>query len=215
MSIEVDETVWEPVPEQGDPTTKVWHDGDGVTLVLNSIGFDRDLFSRLSDEQAVREYYRDQFAEQSIGIVECNVLEKDGKQIVKTIGKSISEGQPVTYIASVAIPLSDRSYVFSLYAQEQGITGVRDTAIMTKLMLEGHLCDPDIESGTILGWAQDPYFPEYQGPCLRNLSEDEKYDPEFPDHPLSKVRMQVNKLVEFITLSTDSTQSSKQWWKVW
>ncbi len=209
MSIEVDESVWAVFPEQSDPSTKLWHDGNGVTLVLNSIGFDQDLYSKLSDELAVRKYYRDVFADQNIGIVECNGLEKNGTKFVKTIGKNITQGQPGSYIASVAIPLSDRSFVFSLQAQEVGITGIRDTAIMNKLMSEGHSFESDPESGEIIGWAQDPYFPEYQGPCLRNLSEHEKYDQEFPDHPLSKVRFRANELVKFITLPSETVHDKK------
>ena len=52
---------------------------------------------------------------------------------------------------------------------------------------DGMLTIEDYETS----WARDPYAPTYRGvdrSVLRFLSDDEKYDGQFPDHPLSKVR---------------------------
>jgi hypothetical protein len=204
MRIEVDESVWTKWPGVSNADTGVWHDGNGVALSFNAIGLDRDLYPRLADQLAVREHYRDLFAASDMGIVECNVLEKDGTKLVKVIAKKVAQNEPARYIGSVAIPLSDRSFVFSLLADEQGITGYREAIVLDRLLREGSTIELDSEAGTIHGWAQDPYFPEHQGPCLRNLSEDEKYDHEFPDHPLTKVRVRANELVKFVTRPSKS-----------
>lgn len=200
MDVVVNERVWRPVSEDAQENAAHWHDGNGVEMALNILGFDDALFGRLQNETAIREYYRDSFASEGLGIVQCDVSETNGYRCVKTIGKKIEEGRPALYVGSLAIPMPSMSIVFSLICQEAGVTGIRDTAIFTKWMIEGHEIDPDDETGRIVGWARDPYFPEYDGPCLRNLSELEEYDEQFPDHPLSKVRHRINELIHDIII---------------
>jgi hypothetical protein len=43
-------------------------------------------------------------------------------------------------------------------------------------------------SGYLEGWFTDPYDPKYKGMVLRSVTDNEKYDEEFPDHPLSRLR---------------------------
>lgn len=214
MTIDIDRNIWLALPMEANASEQHWHDGHGVSLVLNHIGFDHALYPLLGDETAVRTYYRDQFALQSMGIVECDVLEKTGTKFVKTLGKLIRKGKPAFYIASIAIPLLDQSFVFSLHAQEGKLTGFRDTTILNRLLSNGQV-EFDPQTKQLKAWAQDPYFPDYQGPCLRNLSEDKHYDQEFPDHPLSKVRSRINELIDFIELPRHAIVTAKPWWKVW
>lgn len=208
--IKIDEKRWIRV-ESNDSGVKSWHDENGTQLVLNSIGYDADLYPKLKSLDAVRVYYRDCFAEQGIGIIECEISETNNTPCVKVIGKKISQGKPGLYIGSLAIPLTDKSFVLSLYSQEQGVTGVRDTTVLTRLMQNGDEFEPDAETGKMKGWAQDPYFPDYDGPCLKNRSEDRVYDSDFPDHPLSKVRNHLDLLLKTVVLEN----STKPWWKVW
>ncbi|WHI47257.1 hypothetical protein [Microbulbifer sp. VAAF005] len=215
MSIKVDEAIWVSIPQDSREDSLKWHDGNGVQLVLHSIGFDEALYSRLTNEMLAREYYRDNFAEQGIGIVQCDLVTVSGQKAVKTIGKKIVQGQPALYIGSLAIPMSDRSFVLSLYSQEAGITGMRDTVLFSKLSSESDKLKPDPDSGKMIGWAQDPYFPKYDGPCLRNLSESEDYDNQFPNHPLTKVRSRIGELVASVEVLVREPKSNKPWWKVW
>ncbi|MEJ2611466.1 MAG: hypothetical protein P8179_15635 [Candidatus Thiodiazotropha sp.] len=209
MSIKVDETIWMGLPQSSQGNVNKWHDGNGVQLILDSIGFDEALYTRLSDEVLVREYYRDNFAKQGIGIVQCDLVTVSGQRAVKTVGKRIIQGEPALYIGSLAIPMSDRSFVLSLYSQEAGTTGIRDTIIFSKLSSERGDLVPDPDSGRVTGWAQDPYFPEYNGPCLRNLSESEEYDNQFPDHPLTKVRERIRELVASVELLVSEPNNDK------
>ena len=67
------------------------------------------------------------------------------------------------------------------------MTGIREAVITAEMMSAGELTS---ESYT-RRWAQDPYDPAYQGVerrVLRFLSDDERDDARFPQHPLSKVR---------------------------
>ncbi|TQV71126.1 hypothetical protein FLL45_22640 [Aliikangiella marina] len=212
--IEIDESVWKQLPEN-DSGLVEFHDGNGVKLVIHQIGVDAELRERLSDVNKVREYYRANFTEQGMGLVECISTTIDDIPSAKAIGKKIEQGQPGLYVGTIAVPLEDQSFVFSLFSQEIGVTGIRDTAILTKLMSEGKQFETEESTGKMIGWAQDPYFPEHDGPCLRNLSEDEEYDELFPDHPLSKIRLQLLNLEKSIKINLSGRDKKKTWWNFW
>jgi hypothetical protein len=77
--------------------------------------------------------------------------------------------------------------MWTMIAGERGTTGVREAVVATTLMNEGKLSPEEYE----LRWGQDPYEPAYRGvdrSVLRFMSDDESYDQQFPQHPLSKVR---------------------------
>lgn len=209
MKCAFDEGTWIAEPERDEGTRRFWYDRDGVRLVLDSLGFDPALYGILDDEDAVRTYYRDNFALQGIGIVACDKATVDGQKAVRTIGKKIESGQPAIYLACLAIPLHDRSFVLSLYAKEHGITGVRDTVIFTK-----HMTDKDAED-PFEGWAQDPYSPGCAGPSLRNLADSEEYDAMFPEHPLSLVRERMARLLPSVRIVGDEPQARRARWKFW
>lgn len=211
MALVFDRTQWIAAPAN-DQKVEQWHDGNGVHLIVQRIGVDQDLRTHLGDEASLRKYYRDAYAEQGIGIVQCDLVTVSGVPAARTIGKKIAQAQPALYAGSLAIPLHDRSYVLSLYAQEGGVTGLRDTAVFSKLSIEGGAVALDEVTGRMVGWARDPYFPDFEGPCLRNLSEDEKYDAQFPEHPLSKVRARLLELSRSAKLEEHGKK--KPWWKL-
>ncbi len=77
--------------------------------------------------------------------------------------------------------------VWVVISGERGTTGVREAVVTTKLLNERRLTIEQYKSS----WAQDPYEPGYRGVdrrTLRYVSDDERYDAEFPEHPLTKVR---------------------------
>jgi len=77
--------------------------------------------------------------------------------------------------------------VWTVVSGEQGTTGVREAIVTTQLMNDGKLTIEDYQQS----WAQDPYEVTYAGvdrSALRFASDDESYDEQSPDHPLSKVR---------------------------
>jgi hypothetical protein len=78
-------------------------------------------------------------------------------------------------------------------AGEHGTTGIREAVITAGLMEEGKLTVESYKAS----WAQDPYDSTYCGvdrSTLRYMSDDETYDPQFPQHPLSKVRRELHRL---------------------
>jgi hypothetical protein len=101
----------------------------------------------------------------------------------------------MAYIASITIPFENCSYVVKIQADEIGITGMRDALILDRLHKAGEV---EIEEENIKNWFEDPYDPDFRQGTLMNQSELEKYDPEFPEHPLSVARSLIRSTAETI-----------------
>src|SRR3954469_2716238 len=75
---------------------------------------------------------------------------------------------------------------------EHGTTGMREAIIFDAMLASGQIKPEDFaraeKTGTVPGWTQDPYDSTIKWSVLRNLSEDEQYDAQFPNHPLSRIR---------------------------
>jgi hypothetical protein len=79
-----------------------------------------------------------------------------------------------------------------MHAIERGVTGERDALVTAQLAERGEL---EIESagapgepGKIKHWFQDPYDARYSGAAVYSMSDGDRLDVLFPDHPLSKSR---------------------------
>ena len=52
----------------------------------------------------------------------------------------------------------------------------------------------DEATGRMLDWFADPYDPTLEYEVMRNRADDEEWDSQFPDHPLSRLRRNINEL---------------------
>jgi hypothetical protein len=55
-------------------------------------------------------------------------------------------------------------------------------------------------SGYLEGWFYDPYDPSYSGVVLHSVSDNEEFDPEFPNHPLTRLRSHLKRIRESLFL---------------
>jgi hypothetical protein len=197
-----------PPGHAGRGRTTFWRDVDGDFLILI-----RDVphrFPDLSDVDAVRRYcYKEKFLGEDL--VQADVVESVEGPAVMYIGSSHREpidpiylsmstdgstpSPPIPSIGGTLIlaPSSGHSSVWMLTANERGTTGIREATIASTLMQPGRLTLNDVETA----WAQD-FYSSYAGVdrrAIRKLSDDERYDQQFPQHPLSKVRRELKKLL--------------------
>ncbi|MBC8136664.1 MAG: hypothetical protein H8F28_12315 [Fibrella sp.] len=128
----------------------------------------------------------------------------------------------MTFIGSLTLPFRDLSYVVKVQCAEEGVTGIRDAVVLDKMLEAGEI---EFSGGKMQGWMQDPYDPAVNAPLMRNLSEDIRYDVDFPDHPLSRLRSILGRVQVSLHLApeiknappfvfTEST-GKKPWWNVW
>lgn len=227
---------WTPQPPR-ENSKMAWANKQGVVIQLQLIGKDKTLRSLLSDVTAVRNHYRASFTAQGMGLIECDTILLDDLCAVGALGKIILQPTHAVYIGKIALPLPRESYVFNVAAKEIGITGMREAALFAKtsvdLEKQGYALDlpsekepgkpsapmgwRQSETGVLLRWAQDPYAPEFNGPCLRNLADAPEHDAGFPNHPLSQVRAALRCLKENVKLSPSLQKraQAKPGWRFW
>jgi hypothetical protein len=215
---------WSLIQEPPENCESGWVNGNGLVIGLQHFGPDAPLRERLTDVTAARDHYRAGFAAQGMGLVQCDLLNLDRAQAVQAIGKIILKPRGAAYVGTIALPLPQESYVLNVAAQETGITGLRETAVMLKattdLERQGYSLEPppevkagqppgaklaiawkNTQTGSVLRWAQDPYELDYEGPCLRNMADAPENDKRFAGHPLTQVRATLQCLVQSIKLS--------------
>ena len=126
------------------------------------------------------------------GLVEVKSgMTKNQKQYIYSIVKSKLEPSGMEYILTMHIDMKDHSVNIQSYFDETGMTGLRDTAIMNKMINEGKITSPNMD-----GWFKDPYDENYKRGLLMNLSENSEYDRMFPQHPLSETRNFIKYIIE-------------------
>lgn len=133
-------------------------------------------------------------ASSSGGIISCKKQLIDGFSFIETICKEpISpDGIPagVNYLGTLTLPLRNYHFQIILKVCENGITGLRDSTIFAKWYNENGEIKSH-ENGKIIGWSKDPYDESVIDGRPMNLSESQKYDLDFPDHPLSELRSKI------------------------
>lgn len=95
----------------------------------------------------------------------------------------------ITFMGRLTLPLATRAYRMEIVCREQGATGRREAMIMLALREAGEVrVEFGEQGGEFIDWAADPYDSSIESKMLRYRSDDANYDPQFPDHPLSRLR---------------------------
>jgi hypothetical protein len=169
----------EDPPREED--ARLWLNSYKETLGLQIHAHPHPCFER-GDELEVRGWARNFAQSQRAGLIEVRIVDREFRLIFKELGKTAYyyTGMLFTCVKGVWL-------VWITVARELGTIGVRERAVTAILMKEGKLSSDERE----LQGGQDPYEPAYHGvdpSVLRFVSDDESYDQQFPQHPLSKVR---------------------------
>jgi hypothetical protein len=139
----------------------------------------------------LRAFYRDLIISVNGGMIEVEVLKRQQFDIVRTIFKIPKPVSGMLYVGSLTIPFNTCSFVLKVQAVEFGPTGMREALIVNRLLQDGSFNDAS--------WSADPYDNKITAGNLMNKSEDQKYDADFPDHPLTQVRNLLTRLAQGFT----------------
>lgn len=182
--------------EQG-PEYKSWKSPNlPVTISAKHFADDSNkLDYNPNDISSIRSYFRTSIKQQEGGLVKVEKKDIKGIQTIQSIVKIPTKPSGMAYIGTIYFLLEKSMYVIKVQAREAGTTGMRDTFVFSKLMMEGKV---SYHEDSINGWAADPYDSTYREGSLMNLADAEKYDTKFPDHPLSQVRMVIEKINQSI-----------------
>jgi hypothetical protein len=172
---------WTEVPPpSGDMRT--WRDSQGDVLILGVLTG----LPETHDEGALRQWCRAFAASHDAGLIEVGA---DSGSVGTTVSLIYKRLQRPAYVFTgmLVVPGRDGPLVWTIVCGEHGTTGVREAVVTAELFGAGRLTLEGYQNS----WAQDPYDAAYQGvdrSVLRFVSDDERYDARFPNHPLSKVR---------------------------
>ena len=172
----------------------------GIALSLNYFYSKPDIPS-IKQVGQLRDYYRNQIVAHNGGLILVDLIELKNYQAIKTIFKIPQQPKGVVYLGSLTIPFRDRSYVIKLQALELGMTGVRDAVILDRYLREGNV--------NLDNWSADPYNSTYTKGTLMNKSEAPKYDAEFEDHPLTRVRKYLSEIEDNIVFKPEMEKLTK------
>ena len=184
-----------------------------------------DLPFSLQSIELLRAFDRNNLASAGSAIVEHNIVLLDGCDALKMIFKSPQKPSGMTYVGSLVLPFRDFSFVLKIQCEENGITGLREAEILNR-MIESNDVEIDFKNNRIKGWSQDPYDPQFVAPLLRNKAEEEIYDTEFPQHPLSRIRWLLNHYQGSVRVRPEAKSQPRfsgpvtnnvrnPWWAIW
>ena len=150
---------------------RVWFtpDGDGIGLFF----FPKppDLPSNAHTSAELQEFYRGRVGNDKVKIIEFGLPSVADIRCIWMVLKIPREPHGMMYVGSLTIPFAEFSFVLKIQCEEQGITGIRETALFIKAKQEGAVTFA--ADGTLAGdWNPD----------------DPSHDAKFPDHPLSRLR---------------------------
>jgi len=202
---------------------RVWRDRFGDAVLLYFFPVPPDIEVDPHSLVDLREFYRARCAGGSSVIIEVETICADECNAIRTIVKSPQEPSGMAYVGSIILPFRDFSYVVKVQCEEHGTTGVRDAVVFDRMLASGEV--KITQAGRLEGWMQDPYDPEWVGRLARNRAEDERFDEEFPDHPLSRVRSVLRQAQGTLRVAPEVKAEPKfvvkdrskgvPWWRRW
>lgn len=187
-SIFISELDW---PKEREKNAVCWVNPEG-TIAMSINFFDKapDI-PTIKDVNELRSFYRDLIISTNGGIIEVETIKRQQFDLVRTVFKIPKPVSGILYIGSLTIPFHSCSFVLKVQAVESGPTGMREAFIIDRLLKDGSFNEAT--------WSVDPYNSEINTGSLMNKSEDQKYDVDFPDHPLTQVRKLLTQLEQGFT----------------
>ena len=230
-SISFDDAGYTRQPDPLDPSAgepRVWHLPAGDHLGLFYFPLPPDLPIALTAPLAtIRATMRAGIHSAGVGLISLDLCALDGCVAIRKIVKVPQRPHGMTYLGSLTLPFRDFSFVLKVQCAEHGITGMRDTIVLQELFLarlagKGR---PDVASGELTNWADDPYDPSIRKGFIRNRAEREEHDARFPTHPLSRCRTVLRHLEATVAVGSDVRAAAawegppqvpaRPWWRVW
>lgn len=169
-----------------------WRKSDGRELELTS---SRPPAIELRDEARFRDMTRQEVLRRSGGLVSADVLPRGVGRVGRVVAKFPQKPSGMTYEGWLLVEREGVGHRISVRVPEAGMTGVRDTVVMSVRM-----SDLPEDADPMSGWMADPYDSARRDPLMKNVADDSSYDAKFPEHPLTLVRIELAALERSLRL---------------
>jgi hypothetical protein len=188
LRIQIDASGWFPTdPPQSPPQ---WQSVTCDEMKIQATSREPE-FPPLSDLAAVRRHFQRVIRTRAGALISCDVVSIGGMSMVRTVSKyRAGRGYAMAYTASLTATLENSVIELLIGGSEDNFTGVREAVVTSELSQRaGPSEQRQLAQNVIpIEWKFERYEPGIQGDLAYLLSDDDKYDARFPDHPLSRVR---------------------------
>ncbi|MFI1706939.1 hypothetical protein [Streptomyces griseoruber] len=165
----------------------VWTDDTGLVLSVHFFPLVPDLPASLDDLPGLRAALAGLTAEAGGGLIEAVADAVDGVPAVRQLVKVPLGDRPgQAFIGSCTIPRAACSTVVKVQAAEGATTGMREAVIMAQV-------GPDAY------FRAHPYVAGQLGGLPSHVGDDERWDAQFPGHPLTLVRGALARIAPTVT----------------
>jgi hypothetical protein len=201
LIIDIDCAGWTSITEAAGPAAAApansppglvpnWQNvtGDEMCIKVEPLS---GVFPDLNDIAGVRRHFRNLIGQRGGAIVSCDIAAVGELAAVRCVSKyRAGQGPAMAFTAAITIPLAPWVVELSIRGSEQGTTGVREAMVLQELMQTARPSERQQLANRIfpMEWKFERYEPGARGDLSFVVSDDEKYDPRFPDHPLTSVR---------------------------
>jgi hypothetical protein len=164
----------------------------GVTLSLHHYGWVPQPYHVPASLEAARPRLAEQLAHAGGGLIESEAVVVNRLPAVRQVLRVSSSETPgrVVFVGSYVIPRASCSAMVQLEAAEEPVTGARELAVLDALGFE-HCFRPH------------PYAPDLDDGRGFNAAYAPEWDPLFPDHPLTLVRSEMDRIIERVVLDPE------------
>jgi len=163
--------------------------------VIQTLFFDLvpDLPSPLEEPDRLRQEMAALAAHHGAALIEADVVTLDRLPAFRQIVKAKIPDQPVGQVFSgnYIVPKADCSAVVQVQAVERGITGVREALVLAAVGQQNF-------------FLRHPYLPPgVQGGLPYHVADNADRDAQFPDHPLTRVRLILAGIADTVRLDSE------------
>jgi hypothetical protein len=192
--------------QEHDDNRRGWMNSASVAHLLRFQPGPPDWPFDLLDPEGAANFYRAQCADNSGAMLSMDTATLDGCEALHGLFKyraPAAQSLAMYYVGILWIPFRRGRFQVNVEAMEIGETGMREAAVA---LLEGDAWPkPPADMPPIRVKSAEEMFARMRSSPVRQLpSDDEKYDPSFPDHPLSKVRARLSGVMATLKLDASA-----------
>lgn len=163
----------------------------------------------MEDPACIRDFYRKSIQKVNGALLCADSLITNNLKYIKIItkrrsfprrGPGVRVTEPIKpqiiYEGTLVFPFKDSSYVITVTAPDSEDTGRREAVMLTKLIDMGKVRTATSDGHQLEGWLLDPYDTKVSSDFMMNKGEQEEFDKDFPNSPLSRVRKTLNSIIQ-------------------
>ncbi|WP_405533054.1 hypothetical protein OG592_37835 [Streptomyces avidinii] len=168
-----------------------WTDGRGLVLSVHFFDLVPDLPAPLRRPDQLFHGLARSTASAGGGLIEAELGKVDTVPAVRQLVKVPRPGgHGQVFLGSWTVPRASCSTVVKVQAAEGGMTGMREAIILGR-------------TGPDRYFTPHPYGPDIEGGLPHHIGDDQEWDAEFPDHPLTRVRAALHRIIPTVVLRED------------